>query len=241
MARLGLERNVIDKDVLDRTITRLRQDGVLLPTLRQLEDPTTIPAAIRAELADVDPDTAHPLNLFRVHWFNTADRRGVRRRARLRGAAARDHRRRGPHRAGIGQPLSHDPRPQGARRLWLPGAAPRHWPVRSRPPQGGVAVDRKLLPRRCRHLAHPRLPRRRRAAGEHEPASASTGSTNGSRTPSDVIRTPGSESNVKEIYDCCAASTGCPRTSSSISSANSGTIWCTASAPEPRWRRSSNA
>ena len=23
----------------------------------------------------VDPDEAHPLNLFRVHWFNAADRK----------------------------------------------------------------------------------------------------------------------------------------------------------------------
>ena len=33
----------------------------------------------------------------------------------------------------------------------------------------GLAVDRQLLPRRRRDLAHPRLPRRRRAARRHEP------------------------------------------------------------------------
>ena len=36
-------------------------------------------------------------------------------------------------------------------------------------PARGVALDRQLLPRRRRHLAHPGLPRRRRAARGHEP------------------------------------------------------------------------
>ena len=29
------------------------------------------------QLADVDPDEPHPLNLFRMHWYNAADRRGM--------------------------------------------------------------------------------------------------------------------------------------------------------------------
>ena len=36
-------------------------------------------------------------------------------------------------------------------------------------PAGDLAVDRKLLPRRRRDLAHSRLPRRRRSSGRHEP------------------------------------------------------------------------
>ena len=47
MARLGLERNVVDTQVLDRTIARLGQEGVLLPTLGQLANPTTIPDGVR--------------------------------------------------------------------------------------------------------------------------------------------------------------------------------------------------
>ena len=75
MARLGLERSVVDAAVLERTAARLGQAGVVLPTIAQLKDPSTIPAAVRAGLADVDPDGAHALNLFRVHWFNGADRK----------------------------------------------------------------------------------------------------------------------------------------------------------------------
>lgn len=59
MARLGLERNVVDTQVLDRTIARLGQEGVLLPTLGQLANPAAIPDGI-TRLAGVDPDVADP-------------------------------------------------------------------------------------------------------------------------------------------------------------------------------------
>ena len=45
MARLGLERSVVDAAVLERTAARLGQAGVVLPTIAQLKDPSTIPAA----------------------------------------------------------------------------------------------------------------------------------------------------------------------------------------------------
>jgi len=77
MAKLGLERTVVDTKVYERTLARFREASVLLPTLSQLRDPSTIPAAIRGRLEAVDPDAAHPLNLFRVHWFNDASRRGL--------------------------------------------------------------------------------------------------------------------------------------------------------------------
>src|SRR5512140_1179773 len=77
MARLGLETTVVDAEVYARSVGRFREAQVLLPTLAQLRDPGTIPAGIRARLAEVDPDAAHPLNLFRVHWFNDASRRGL--------------------------------------------------------------------------------------------------------------------------------------------------------------------
>ncbi len=77
MARLGLERTVVNAAVLERTVARLGQAGVVLPTIAQLKDPSTIPAAVRTGLAAVDPDGPHALNLFRVHWFNGADRKSL--------------------------------------------------------------------------------------------------------------------------------------------------------------------
>ncbi len=52
--------------------------------------------------------------------------------------------------------------------------------------------------------------------------------------PDDIIRTPGTESNVKEIYDRCHSWRKIPRTSSSTSSPSSGTTWRTISRPAAR-------
>ena len=140
-----------------------------MPTFGELKDPSRIPAPIAGRLGDVEPDAAHPLNLFRVHWFNDASRRGRARDARRDRVAAGADRRPGAHRAGAWRALPDDPRPQGARRLWLPCAARGDRPVRPDASPRDLALHRQLLPRRRRHLAHPRLPRRRGAAGEHEP------------------------------------------------------------------------
>ena len=76
MAKLGLDTEVVDAGVYDSTVGAFRDAGVLLPTIAQLADPTTIPEAITDALQDIDPDEPHPLNLFRVHWFNDAARTG---------------------------------------------------------------------------------------------------------------------------------------------------------------------
>src|SRR5213593_4011322 len=77
MRRLGLERDLVDGDVYERTVDRFGAAGIVLPTFGQLADPVTIPSRIRDALARVDPDTPHPLNLFRVHWYNDRARTGV--------------------------------------------------------------------------------------------------------------------------------------------------------------------
>ncbi len=76
MPILGLEDHIVDDGVYSRTVQRFREARILLPTFAELAHPEQIPAAIRAALAGVKPDDAHPLNLFRVHWYNDADRTG---------------------------------------------------------------------------------------------------------------------------------------------------------------------
>src|SRR5437867_12836754 len=70
MPTLGLEREVVGRDVYDRTVDRFRDAGILLPTFSELANPATIPEAIQDRLRRVDPDAADALNLFRVHWHN---------------------------------------------------------------------------------------------------------------------------------------------------------------------------
>src|SRR5512144_2753190 len=67
---------IADRAAYDRAVVRLREARVALPTSEELADPGRIPASVIAGLAGVDPDAAHPLNLFRVHWWNDASRRG---------------------------------------------------------------------------------------------------------------------------------------------------------------------
>lgn len=204
MARLGLERTVVDKEVLDRTIGRLRQSGVLLPTLRQLADPATIPPAIRTRLAEVDPDAGHPLNLFRVHWFNAADRHGlgdvpvhVELPSELTGVRARIVLALGncfpmirAHKvlAAYGCLV-----PRLVTGQFDPGRHKAVWPSTGNYCRGGVAISRILdchgvavLPE---NMSRERFDWLERWVVDR----------------SDIIRTPGSESNVKEIYDACAA------------------------------------
>ena len=75
MKRLGIEKHVVDRGTYENSVTRFRDARILLPTFTQLADPDKIPAAIHEALAVVDPDAPHPLNLFRVHWYNDSDRR----------------------------------------------------------------------------------------------------------------------------------------------------------------------
>ena len=172
---------------------RLPRGGIALPTFAQLADPSLIPAAVRAALAAVGPDEPPPLNLFRVHWYNDADRTQPRRGARARRAAARADRRRGADRRRARRPLPDDRRAQGARRLRLPRAArsspasstrPRDravWPSTGNYCRGGVAISR----------LHG-LPRRRRAARGHEPRALRLARASGSptRTTSSARRAP---------------------------------------------------
>src|SRR3990170_1059210 len=71
---MGPDSDVVDVHALERAADRLREARVGLPTFAQLADPGRIPGAIRAELAGVGPDDPNPLNLFRAHWYNGANR-----------------------------------------------------------------------------------------------------------------------------------------------------------------------
>ena len=60
--------------IIDSTIKRLKQKNIRLPTFSELENPDTIPKDIIKELETIHPDEPHPLNLFRIHWYNSNNR-----------------------------------------------------------------------------------------------------------------------------------------------------------------------
>ena len=75
MTGLGLEGEIVDRENHARAVAHFRAARVVLPKFSELADPATMPDAVVAALADVDPDAAEAGNLFRVTWHNGADRR----------------------------------------------------------------------------------------------------------------------------------------------------------------------
>jgi len=60
----------IDKKVLKRTIQRAKERGVILPTFAQQRNPKLVPAKIQSKLKKIKPQAVNPLNLFRITWKN---------------------------------------------------------------------------------------------------------------------------------------------------------------------------
>ncbi len=189
--------------MLERTAERLRERRVALPTFAQLADPAQAPARVRRALAAVPPDEPHPLNLFRVHWHNDAARTGsvdvpghLVLPAELTGVEA-------PIVVALGDrfPLIGAHKVLAAYGCLAPRLAAgefdptRHravWPSTGNYCRGGVAISRLLG---CRGVAV--LP-------EGMSRERFTWLERWVEAPEDVVRTPGVESNVKEIYDRCA-------------------------------------
>ena len=78
MGKLGLEEKVVDAETLLKTAQQFKSRGIKLPTFEQLQDPRKIPDDIKKALLEIDPDEAHPLNLYRVHWYNDPQSREFR-------------------------------------------------------------------------------------------------------------------------------------------------------------------
>jgi cysteine synthase A len=200
VTRPGLASDIVDQTAYDHVIERMRELGVCLPTFAQLADPATIPLE---QVGDAEPDAPDPRNLFRVHWHNAADRRGR--------VAVPAHLVLPPSLTGVETPIIvalADRFPMIASHKVLAAyacLAPRVvtgqfdptwqraiWPSTGNYCRGGVAISRIMG---CRGVAV--LP-------EGMSAERFEWLAGWVVEPEDVIRTPGSESNVKEIYDRCA-------------------------------------
>lgn len=60
----------IHKEALERTVQRAREQNIIIPTLKQQRDPKTIPPAIVGKLRNIGLWDINPLNLFRITWHN---------------------------------------------------------------------------------------------------------------------------------------------------------------------------
>ena len=202
----GLEQEVVEPgDVLDRTVDRFRETGIVLPTFAQLADPGADPRPDREALAGVGPDEAHPLNLFRVHWYNGAEPQRA-------SSPCPEHVVLPRELTGVEAPIVvalGDRFPMiGAHKVLaaygLPRAAARHragstrrahravWPSTGNYCRGGVAISRLMG---CRGVAVLPEGMSRERFDWLERWVDRPGRTSSAR--------PGTESNVKEIYDRC--------------------------------------
>jgi hypothetical protein len=57
-------------DRLERTLQRVREKNIVIPTFAQMRDPSLIPEEIKTQLKDIGLWDLHPLNLFRITWKN---------------------------------------------------------------------------------------------------------------------------------------------------------------------------
>jgi len=203
MPGLGLGGEIVDRAVYARTVERFRDRRIVLPTFAELAEPSLIAPAIRQALAAVDPDAADPLNLFRVHWYNGADR--------ARQAASPGHAVLPAQLTGVDArivvlfgdrfPLIRAHKVLAAYGCLVPRLVTGRfdptsqravWPSTGNYCRGGVAISRLMS---CRGVAVlPEGMSRERFSWLEDWVA----------DPADVIATPGSESNVKEIYDRCA-------------------------------------
>ena len=195
-------RELVDPAALDRTIERLREARIALPTFAQLADPELIPPTVREALPGVGADDADPLNLFRVHWYNGASRVDVVDvpehlvlPRELTGVDARIV-------VALGDrfPLIRAHKVLAAYGCLAPRLVSGQfdptrqravWPSTGNYCRGGVAISRLMG---CRGVAVlPEGMSRERFEWLAEWVT----------DPGDIVRRPGTESNVKEIYDEC--------------------------------------
>lgn len=195
-------RNVVNVEVHSRATARFRRAGVRLPKLSELARPETIDDKVVGTLETVEPDAADPLNLFRVHWHNGPDRRrkvetpyhlvlpetltGV--RAKIIVAT------------GDRFPMIAAHKVLAAYGCLVPRLVTGQfdldnqravWPSTGNYCRGGVAISTILGARSVAVLPEGMSPERFRWLEKWI------------ADPSDIVRTPGSESNLKEIYDAC--------------------------------------
>jgi cysteine synthase A len=201
-ARYGLLQEIIDGDSYGRSVDRFREAEILLPTFAQLADPSLIPTAVTEALLDIGRDDAHPLNLFRVHWYNAWEHRGLVNvpehivlPSSLTGVDAKI-----VMVFGNRFPMIDAHKVLAAYSCLVPRMVSgqfdptRHravWPSTGNYARGGIAISRLMHSRGVAVLPENMSQERFDWLDAWVP------------NPDDVIRTPGSESNVKEIYDAC--------------------------------------
>jgi cysteine synthase A len=188
---------IVDAAVRDRAVARCRELGVVIPTLAQQTDPSTVDRIITDALVDLDMQAPDPLNLFRISWRNDRESGGfgevnaIEIPSELSGVPARivglvgERFPTGAHKVGaafgclVPRLVSGEFDPTTHRAVW---------PSTGNYCRGGV-FDSALLGCSAIAILPEEMSRERFEWLESMGA--------------EIIATPGCESNVKEIFDAC--------------------------------------
>jgi cysteine synthase A len=196
MSKINL---TINNTQIENTIQRVRERNIIIPTFAQQKDPALIPTKIKEELRNIGLWDLHPRNLFRITWHNEAKEKGgqfgglnyLEFPSSLTGVNARiialvgKWFPTGAHKVGAAFGCLVPPLITGQ---FDPTTQKAVWPSTGNYCRGGV-YDSALLA--CESIAIlPEGMSRERFEWLRGIAS-------------EVIATPGSESNVKEIFDKC--------------------------------------
>jgi len=66
----------IDKTTLEKNIQKAKAKGIIVPTFRQMREPEAVPAAVKERLKKTGLWDVDPVNLFRITWKNEAREAG---------------------------------------------------------------------------------------------------------------------------------------------------------------------
>jgi cysteine synthase len=73
---INVTTEVTNPQVLENTIKRFRERGIILPTFKQMRNPELIPDKIKEKLKNIGLWELNPLNLFRITWKNEPVEKG---------------------------------------------------------------------------------------------------------------------------------------------------------------------
>lgn len=198
--QFGLADRVVDEASLTNSVQRFRERQITLPTFAQLADPTSFDQAAKA--GDADPQGPDARNLWRVHWYN--DLAGSR-------VDVPQHVVLPPELTGVESPIivvfgdrfpmitAHKVlaaysclAPRVVTGQFDPTVHRAVWPSTGNYARGGIAISKIMASRGVAILPE--------GMSQERFDWLDTWCAN---PADDVIKTHGTESNVKEIYDAC--------------------------------------
>ena len=192
----------MNNTIITKTSDYFKKRNIILPTISELSNPHSIDVSIMKNLKNLDKNAIDPLNLFRVHWFNNRDHSGFSKvpehivlPSEFTGVEAKII-------VNIGRlfPLITAHKVLAAYGCLLPRILngtfdfennKAVWPSTGNYCRGGVAISRILGLKSIAIL--PEGMSKERFSWLEEWV----------EDKNDIIKTTGTESNVKEIYDAC--------------------------------------